>query len=838
MFTYWIFVLFFLSGFSALIYEIVWMRLLVLTLGVTVQATACVLAVFLGGLALGAYLSGRIADRLKTRALFYYGLVEVGVGILAPVATYFCASTPLVFVNLLTELPTGGLLTFGRIALCSLLLLPPTILMGASLPLLTRYLTERNMSAQQFFSKLYAINTLGGVAGSLAACFVGIPYLGLNNTVLAAAAVNIAVGATAMLAGRKSSPQSEKIEEEIATRENSLSATLDPRYVRTLCLIAGLTGVTAMSYEVLWTRMMRFATTSSTYAFTAIVSVFLLGLVLGSLIFNRWIKKNEKLSIDEQLIKFAHFQFFAAIACSTSLLLIPFSFLLRSIIPQMLGYMSPHAALLTFLGITTILFMLLPATMIGISFPMITSMASTLSRNVANAVGTAFAANTIGCMLGTTLVGLILIPSFGSYTTFQVTVLFTVLTGVFAVAVSTARSGRQKLLMMTLPTALALSFLVFVQIPMEKMLAGLNVLKCGEDVAGTVLVLKWPDHKQLIMNGEGYSSTIMRGRRYMRLLGHLPMLVNKNPQDALVICFGMGTTAGAVSLHPELKSEDVVELSPMVVSVGNLFRDTNYGVLDNAKVHVRVDDGRNWLLRCQKKYDVITLEPPPPSEAGVTNLYSREFYALMKAHLKPGGVACQWLPMHETAGRLWRMMAQSALLEFPYCSAFESNNSEFVMLCSEQPITVDLADVKRRIEATPLIRQSLVDVGLNDEATLLGTFVADQEQLKPFVGDVPPVTDDKAQIEFFLPYNEDRHYCYDVEQVQSDISKVLQNPNPEDVNRLTENRNDLSFIRKATRAKIKGDGLESTKLLNEGLKRAPENNFFKYAVKHPSLVLN
>lgn len=846
--------LFFVSGFSALVYEVCWMRQLVLALGVTAEATSCILAVFLGGLALGAYAGGRIADRYPRKSLLFYGAAEILVGISALLVSAVNPSLPQFVASLAKQMSDNeGQIIALRLVVCSILLLIPTIFMGASLPFLTRFFVKQGLYAKEFFGKLYGINTLGGALGSFATCYFGMPTLGLFGTVCLAAAMNIIVGICAIAFSRSSLNRVEA-----SPTEDSPSAHAEPDAdemppLSTLITLSALCGYTAIAYEILWTRMLRFATTSTTYAFSALLTTFLLGLALGSLLYNRYLSRKYKSQFMKELKWFAHLQYFTAIFCAASLLCLPASFLLRDSVPRLLGTLVPwqlHHSIQLYL--TAFLFMLLPATLIGISFPLLTSMATSISRNVSSAVGSTYAANTVACVLGTAVVGLVLIPIVGSYTAFQITIVVTVITGSIALALSSKKnSSPASIPLMALPLLLSLLFLSFVQFPISKYLKGLGLIQYGEDIAGTVLVMQCPGYKQLIMNGEGYSSTIMRGRRYMRMLGLLPVLMNPRAKDVCVICFGMGTTSGAITLPEQIKNVDIVELSPLVIAYAGLFKDTNFNVLKNPKVKVHVDDGRNFLLMANKKFDAITLEPPPPAEAGVSNLYSREFYALAREHLNEGGVLCQWAPMHTASGKLWKMMVNAAQSEFKDVSLWETNNSECILLCTKSPLAIDAEQLKKLMQE-PSVKASLSDVGLGEAGALLGTFLCSDKSMRKFTEESSPITDDGAQIEFFLPYTDRRLYSFDLEESSSDVKDLLSDKGASleanaaaervamqhPIDDLSKARESMRLLRAATKARVNGQNEQAKKLLNQAEKMSEGNAYFDYAKTQPNLVLD
>lgn len=828
------------------------MRQLVLALGVTAEATSCILAVFLGGLALGAYLGGRIADRFPGQALLLYGLAEILVAVSGLLVTAVAPSLPEFVASIAIKISHSQIETIAmRLAVCSVLLLIPTIFMGSSLPFLTRYFVKRGLYAKNFFSKLYGINTLGGAVGSFLTCYVGMPMLGLFGTVCLAAGLNLVVGICASICSFLNfSGSVVASEEHLSKQEESSSADTSPvthadsqRSISLPLLItlSGLCGYTAIAYEILWTRMLRFSTTSTTYAFSALLTTFLLGLALGSFVYHKLLLNKFKSGHKEELKWFAHLQFITSIFCAASLLCLPASFLLRTTVPQLLGSFIPwqyHHSLQLY--ITAFLFMLLPATLIGISFPLTTSLATAISKNnISTAVGCSYAANTAGCVLGTAFVGLVLIPLLGSYIAFQITIIFSVLTGSIAL-IACGQGGKRwtQQPALALPLLLSILFLAFVQCPLSKFLSGLGLLKYGEDIAGTVMVMQCPGYKQLIMNGEGYSSTIMRGRRYMRMLGQLPVLMNPKAKDVCVICFGMGTTAGALALNDQIETEDIVELSPLVINYAGLFTDTNFDVLRNPRVKVHIDDGRNFLLMCGKQYDAITLEPPPPAEAGVTNLYSREFYALARKHLKEGGVLCQWAPMHTASGKLWKMMVSAAQSEFKDVSLWETNNSECILLCTDSPLKIDLESLSKNMQDAK-IKASLSDVGMGEPESLLSTFISSDSAMRKYTAAEAAVTDDGAQIEFFLPYTDNRLYNFDLEEVSTDVKALFTDKRASVDNAALKNaREAMRLMRAATKARVNGMKDQASKLLNNAEEISKGNAFFDYAKSQAELVLD
>ena len=253
-------------------------------------------------------------------------------------------------------------------------------------------------------------------------------------------------------------------------------------------------------------------------------------------------------------------------------------------------------------------------------------------------------------------------------------------------------------------------------------------------------------YQQLLVNGWSYANNAPPGRRYMATLGHLPTLLHPHPRSALIGCIGTGTTVGALTLHPELQKIAAIDLSKAVFDFAPLFQPLNHSFHLQPRVNRVVADVRHYLLRSDQKFDVITFEPPPPHDAGVVNLYSREFYALAKRRLAEGGVVAQWMPLDFSRQALPRMMIRTMMAEFPYVSLWIPNRMEGVAIGSMEPLRVDVGEWRRRMSA-PQLRDDLAAIGFRSPVDVAVTFVAADRALSDFIGDGPIVTDDRPRIE-------------------------------------------------------------------------------------------
>lgn len=837
-----VFLFFFFSGFSALVFEIAWLRQLSLCLGNTAQATSTILAVFLGGLALGAYLAGRFAEKLPGNPLKVYGLLECSVGLLALLVSLALEKSSYLYAFFIQQFSLSDLsLMAVRILLSALLLLLPTMLMGATLPILVRYLAVSNLSAR-LFSLLYGANTLGAAAGSFATCFFAFPYLGILNTLLAAASINMIIGCTAYFAVGKTTEQSEDSKNSQESDDSKLAKSQESGLFSygagLLYTLALMTGFTALSYEVLWTRILRCSFLSLTYSFTIMITMFLLGLALGSFIFEEYVILAKRTG--GKFFRFSSVQYAAAFFCALSLPFFPGAANGTVSFMKLCGFSLIDSRLLqqlTFITLSSIPTILIPSVFIGMLFPMIATLAVLATGKSAQAVGKVYAFNTIGSVTGSLVCGLWLAPHLGSMKSFQLAVVLSAITGALSIALADKMKTGLKAILILLP--LSSAFLFSCNDFKTAVPAGVKVLKQEEDSLGVMRVIDIAELNGLVLefNGSSLASSTPSSLRYMRLLAHLPMLVHKNPQKVLLGCFGTGSTAGAASLHSELKELDIVELSKMVVEAAPLFSKSNYAVMENPKAKVRINDVRNYLLSHDTKYDIITFEPPPPQEAGVVNLYTDEFYKLVASRLNRGGIVSQWIPMHQVSAKLWKMMIKSAQSEFPYLSIWLPNRQEAIFVASKDPLVFDMEQMRARMQE-PAVKESLHEVGFDDPSSILSTFIADESDLSKYIENCSSVTDDRPSLEFFMPYAGKTASELEAEEIggRQALTRFfsgLKRSTRKDKELLLSNWQALHLIRLANNASSKE---EADKLTDNCLEIMPDNEWFKYLNTHRRII--
>ncbi|HNB21230.1 MAG TPA: fused MFS/spermidine synthase [Candidatus Melainabacteria bacterium] len=840
-----VYIFIFLSGASALLYEVAWVRMMGLVVGSTTQAASCVIAAFLGGLALGGWLAGRVMSARKLPFFLTYGCLELGIAVTAPCVSFLLQGAPLTFATLTSQLPSGTFwLTAERLIFASILLLPPTVLMGATLPIVTEFLVKHYAKPAHYFSVLYGLNTLGAVTGSLASVYLIFPYLGLFNSIMLAAAVNLSIAITVFaLASAKSFRSANDSPAAVEEEDGKINLVVtDGTFALSrgwLNMIAALLGVTALSYEILWIRLLRVYLGSTTYAFSAMVSTFLLGLVAGSFIYNRKLKEVPDFcsNLNAQLKMLSLSQMGAAVLSWLGLLILPSLTVVQAFAKVINGGndLSPEVSLI-FWSILAFALLIAPSTFIGLAFPLIGGLASSSARSVVKAVGTTYAANTVGCIFGSLISGLVLIPTVGTPMTMQL-VAFANAACAFFIEKKIGQTKRLRVaiaLVAVIGTSLIFLPLDYPERVYAKLTQG-DILAVKEDPIGRVLCLKYNRGNRLLVNGTMYSGDMAHSLRYMRSLAHFPVLLNKNPEDVLVVCFGIGSTAGAVAKHPEVKHLDVCEISPAVLSCGDLFAKTNDGVLHKEKVSFQLEDGRNYLLRTKKKYDVISFEPPPPVDAGIVNLYSKDFYEICKRHLKPGGIVCQWAPMHaESSIKVWNAMVKAADA-FSHVQVWLPSSLDPVIIASESEVKLDPQNIASRIDASPELKKSLTDIGLADPFAIAATYFIGEEEAKKYLADTPEVTDDRPNLEFFLPLSGPPKFPIDLQSCQSDVRKIMPELSSSEDQKLQRFLKIAQLLKEASKLTWTSHVDEAKAKYREALSLDPDNKYLQSCVEHPDM---
>jgi len=741
---------------SGLAFEVVWTRMLTTLFGNTVFATSTVLAAYMTGLALGSYFLGRVADR-RTDPLRIYALLEAGIGVSAVVLTAILWRVDAVSVWVQRGVSDSWLLLVAaRYAVSFGLLVLPTCLMGGTLPMLSRFVVERDSSLGRHVGGLYALNTLGAALGCYVAGFLLIGRIGLNRTVWLAAAVNVGVAAVAWWlhrgVARGRAPMTAPAPESQAPAESEVPAA--GGLLRGLVLGAvGLSGFAALGYEVVWTRALVFALGNSVYAFSTMLTTFLVGLALGSMACTWLVDRLKHRTATLGLIEASIGVY--GIACAHLL-----AQMIASGAPALGSGQAEWAALAGSRFIQAFRILLLPTLLMGAVFPLAARIYTLNCRTVGRSVGSVYSVNTVGSVLGSVLTAFVLIPLLGLQKSMLVLGLINVGVGLALCAAEPHATRSSRLALMGVAGgALVVALLGTPDGAFRRALQGdSEFIYYKEEVSGTVWIEKVGAEQRLVIDQRDVAGTDVRVYDSQKVLGHLPMLLHPHPKAAFVLGFGGGGTCYSVSTHPEVERIDSAEFCPAVVEAAALLPEINGGVLDDPRMRLVVDDGRNVLLTTKRSYDVISVDLLYPDAAGTGALYTREFYETCRSRLNDGGLLAAWVPPHLLSMRDVKTVLATCRSVFPHTALWHSPYLNCVLMtASEKPFQVDFQRLTERM-SQPTVRADLERMQVTSPYTLAAYFIAADEALDRYVGDVGALnTDDLPIIEYSAPRAPNEH---------------------------------------------------------------------------------
>jgi spermidine synthase len=755
-FRIWVFIFFFVSGATGLIYEVVWTRLLTLVLGNTHYSVSTVLATFMGGLALGSFFGGRLIDR-GGRPLLVYGLLEGAIGIYCLLIPHFIdTSLPLfkwVYLNFQESYSLTSIFRFG---VCGVILLIPASLMGATLPILGKFVSDGPEVIGRDVGTLYAVNTFGAVAGALTSAFVFMKLYGVSTTIWITAGLNIGLASVILILFRSQWAHSSPAE------VMSYSEKETRFYTPEVILILGgfcVTGIASLIYQVAWTRIFSLLLGSSVYAFSLILAAFILGLAFGTLVFSRIVgcfRELKKvfgwLQVGIGLSALAALPFFGKVP------------LMNRWVYRNWGLDFSTIQWSNFLIILSLIF--IPTFLMGAQFPVVVRLVARNLKTLGHHVGTAYASNTVGTILGSLIGGFLLIPILGVQNTILWAVFVNIVLGIILLYTSSLQVNIKTyvlpgLLLVWVMGARGIdpwdkavissgSFMPYRIDELEGALQRKNkILFYKEGMHTTVTTeLSVDGNIFLRVNGKTDASLAMDMRTQL-LSGYLPMFFSKNPESVLVVGQGSGVTLGAVEQFPA-KDIDLVEISPTVIEGSRFFDPFNHQALGDPRLRIILEDGRNHITLTEKKYDVIISEPSNPWISGIGALFTGDFYKLANTRLKPGGIMCIWMHTNMSP-ESFKSISHAFLSVFPNVTMWESIvGDDYLLIGSQQPYFLPYEKVKRLLE-NPVQGRELKRLGISSVRDLMGLLVMDQDELKKFSEGAPIHTDDNSLLEFGAP---------------------------------------------------------------------------------------
>jgi spermidine synthase len=767
--------LFVASGLSSLIYQVVWTRTLVLVFGSTTFATSTVLGVFMGGLALGSFVAGKYCMRVKNPFLAY-GILEGIIGLWALLVPFFFeAAVPLYKMAWqafhLQALPFSVL----RLIMTALILIVPTSCMGATLPLLAKFVTDSLSYVSSRVGSLYAANTWGAVVGAALAGFCLLPALGLQTTTFISAGINFALAAIVILAARKMNSVASVGTVADATTADTATAEVKvaekhviPLTTKLVMAAFAISGAVAMTYEVAWTRTLLMVIGSSTYAFSIMLTTFLIGIFLGSLICSRFIDRAK-----EPIGWFAALQIGLCFAGLLSMYLFNQLPWLNLVVN---GHFlnDPNAGL--FFRFLLAGRVLLPITLIlGAIFPVVVKCCADNLNAVGRTVGTLYSCNTLGAIAGALLAGFVVIPAIGVENALIGSCAVNLLVGIGLLFMAKQIRVPVRIIVAATAIVVASFFIIKPQVwdrvvmlsaqtarrqmlllPLKmngfdewrdalRSVSEAAYWKDGESSTVGVLRFKKDGGLSLVTNGH-IDASDKADMSTQILLGAYPCLWRTGVKDVAVIGWGSGVTVGAAEQFP-VKSITAIELEPAVIEAGRFFNHVNHKADEDPRVTMEINDGRNYLLATDKKFDVIVSEPSNPWQAGVCNLFTEQYFKICKDRLNSGGVFAQWLQTLEIPTENIRQIISALHNQFPYILPMTTDRGNLVLLASDQPLELNEETFNKAMQ-NPAIKKEFERCNIKSFNSLLAHVAAMPDSIDGLVAGAPPNIDDTNRLEY------------------------------------------------------------------------------------------
>jgi len=778
--------LFFCSGVSGLIYQVVWVRSFGNVFGNTIYSASLVVAVFMAGLGAGSYLVGAWSDRryaTQPESLVRaYAYVELVIGLMGLGISAFLPHLGQVsaLVSSYSREPTGWFVLsatsyLARAAIAIVLLTPITLLMGGTLTLLIRHLVRGDLSNSAWrIALLYAANTAGAALGCFLTDFSLVPAVGLQRTQMIAAGLNVVAGVGALYLSSRAKVVRPKRDKTMSRTKVRLKpdTTSTPLILTSLAL--AMTGFAAMGIEILWLRHFSILLGAFRAVFSLLLTVILLGIGVGSLIGGivhrriprpaEWFMAAQGLFVATTLLGLAMADARPIEAAAAFDPTIAGAIGFAGAASTVTSGIERAIAELWFNAKPIVLEVGIPALLMGVSFPLGNAIIQRVQDSVGSRAGALYLANTLGGVGGSLVVGFLLLPSLGiqASATALATLAALAVIPLYLSGFGGQRSGIRDPGSRVAAASLfagALALAVWMLLPsnhvntraLSRMSGPETLVTVDEGLTEIITVTDVPgQRRRLLTNGHPMSSTSRLSQRYMRGLAHIPLLAIANPQSVLVIGFGVGNTTRAATLHPSIRRVEVADLSRGILAHADYFADVNQHVLADPRVAVYVNDGRQHLqMQPAASYDLVTLEPPPIAYAGVAALYSREFYALVRSRLKAGGYISQWLPAYQVPSRTALTMIRAFIDIFPQAVLVSGAEADLLLLgANDSHIEIDPARVAAALSHAPAVEADLKRLDLGSVREIVGTFLASPRTLQEATRDAIATSDDHPMQEY------------------------------------------------------------------------------------------
>ncbi|MCH7812587.1 MAG: fused MFS/spermidine synthase [Planctomycetes bacterium] len=752
-----LYVCFFTSGAAALVYEVVWQRMLTLVFGVATFSVAAVVSAFLAGLALGCRLFGGLADRSANPLRLYAG-VELGIAVTGLASVFFVPLLLRAFQAIHAAADPGWLGSNAiRFGLAFIALGVPSLLIGGTVPIMSRLIAERARSVAVGFGRIYAVNTLGSVAGAALAGFLLIRVFGVRGALYCAVAANTATALLALIASRFGSAKPTEPSE--PTAPVGTAASSEPTHPRFALWAAATTGAVALAYEVAWMRLMAIFTSNSVYVFTMVVTVFLAALAVGSGLAARLLRTRRV----DHLRALIGIQILLALIGPVVLAFLP-----QAAVADLVSPLAGARRVLLLEYALSVAVVFAPTVLIGMTLPLLLALVGDPLTRAGRSVGRLYAYNALGTIVGATLTGILLIPLLGLRGTLLglAAVNFLIASGATAldrnpparwrVATQCGAAGFV-LLVVFLPATLHF------RRPVST--AEETVLYYAEGPSATVHVSEFDGqegrHRTLFVDSKSVAGTYQEIVTDQKMLAHLPLLLHPQPERALTVGFGTGGTSYSMLTHRV--KVDCVEIEPRVVDAYRLFESENHGLVgpdhERLDFHLILDDARAWLQVAPEPYDVIVTDVTSIQYRGNGNLYTVEYFRLMRQRLAPDGLACAWVPLTGVTPDQLETLVRSFQAVYPHTSIWYMVNlpTDFAILVgSSQRLAIDLRRIAQRM-ARPGVQRDLAAIGLDNPYKLAACLLLAEQDVGRYTGAGPLHTDNRPVLDYLTPGSSNRN---------------------------------------------------------------------------------
>ncbi|MFO7888891.1 MAG: fused MFS/spermidine synthase [bacterium] len=845
-----LFILFFLSGFTGLLYEVVWTRIFGLIFGNTTLAVSTVLSAYMLGLALGSIIIGKYADKYPRPLRLYAGL-ELGVGVTAVIIMLIRPVLPslfAVFFNLLR--PSSPILYIIQFIICFFIMLPATFMMGGTLPALSKKIIREESTLGINTGRLYSINTFGAMLGTLVTGFILIPYIGVTQSIILAVGINVIISVSAYLLSIPAKKISTTVENIKQTRLITSSAA--PKFLLLIAVVAA-SGFAALSYEILWSRILVFVLTNSVYAFSIMLTTFLAGIALGSAVGGQ-IADNIKNPIKTAGV--------IELGIGLGALLAGFTLIHLSEIHYSFFTPGPNSSwwILNFVRFAeAFLIMFVPTFFMGMLFPVAAKIIVPSVKKVGSGIGTVYFYNTLGGVFGSFLTGFVFIELIGTSAVMLGMVTLNIILGSLLLLWPVLQ-GYSVRRFAFFSSAVLLLAGVIILTPSRLFTNAFShvesreypLIDYEEGIEGTVTVHEKKEAgeeiKRIDIDGLNVAGTSFMLRTLQTLQGHLPAMMHSEPKDVLQIGFGTGQTSYSALLHP-LKSYELIEISADVLNMAKKhFGYLNHNILDNPDMSVYILDGRNYVQYTDKSYDIIMNDANYAVATPSANLFTCEHFSLCKNKLNPGGIVSTWMTI-DLDPEDFAIVLRTFHSVFPYCILWMAPNcinKQIVLMGSEKPFKFNIEKISQRFDNSS-IKEDLAAVNIKNWLDLAGCILLDEKGIESIAGSAEINSDDNPVLEFSSHAIRSRDYCSyrnlgKIIYRRPDISQFLTGfPKKEAKRQKIKKRIDKYYaasrlLLEGILAAYQGRTSKSLKIIMTASKTIPESNIGSYFFKKTDMI--